>query len=123
MNFLCKLFIFAAPLLVCQSASAGKRMVPVVRDPSYKSTAGTAAEPDTVVRQFSMGTATTTVGIAPAGSDVELTGPQALTSDTQGNLFVLDQINGRILQFDPKQPTSDPSILNELQEGLPNDAQ
>jgi hypothetical protein len=42
---------------------------------------------------------------------VELTGPQALTSDVQGNLFVLDQINGRILRFDPKQPASDPSIL------------
>src|SRR6266705_2652054 len=73
--------------------------------------AGAAAAADTVVRQFSIGTTSTTVGIAASGEDVELTGPQALTSDVQGNLFVLDQINGRILKFDPKQPASDPSIL------------
>ena len=73
--------------------------------------AGAAAAADTVVRQFSIGTTSTTVGIAAAGEDVELTGPQALTSDVQGNLFVLDQINGRILKFNPKQPASDPSIL------------
>ena len=73
--------------------------------------AGAAAAADTVVRQFSIGTTSTTVGIAAAGEDVELTGPQALTSDLQGNLFVLDQINGRILKFNPKQPASDPSIL------------
>jgi len=60
---------------------------------------------------ISIGTTATTVGIAAAGEDVELTGPQALTSDAQGNLFVLDQINGRILRFNPKQPASDPSIL------------
>ena len=73
--------------------------------------AGAAAAADTVVRQFSIGSTSTTVGIAAAGEDVELTGPQALTSDAQGNLFVLDQINGRILRFNPKQPVSDPSIL------------
>src|SRR6266403_1889229 len=73
--------------------------------------AGAAAAADTVVRQFSTGPTSTTVGIAAAGEDVELTGPQALTSDVQGNLFVLDQINGRILKFNPKQPASDPSIL------------
>jgi hypothetical protein len=73
--------------------------------------AGAATAADTVVRQFSVGTTSTTVGVAAAGEDVELTGPQALTSDVQGNLFVLDQINGRILKFNPKQPASDPSIL------------
>ena len=66
---------------------------------------------DTVVRQFSVGTTSTAVGIAAAGEDVELTGPQALTSDAQGNLFVLDQINGRILRFNPKQPAGDANIL------------
>ncbi len=73
--------------------------------------AGAAAAEDGVVRQFSVGTTATTVGIGAAGEDVELTGPQALTSDAQGNLFVLDQINGRILRFDPKRPASDPAIL------------
>src|SRR5260370_34480919 len=73
--------------------------------------AGAAAAADTVVRQFSVGTTSTTVGIAAGGEDVELTGPQALTSDVHGNLFVLDQINGRILRFNPKQPASHPNIL------------
>ena len=73
--------------------------------------AGAAAAADTVVRQFSAGGTSTTVGIAAAGEDVELTGPQALTSDAQGNLFVLDQINGRILRFNPKQPAGGPSVL------------
>lgn len=72
---------------------------------------GAAGAEDAVVRQFSVGTTSTTVGIAAAGEDVELTGPQALSSDAQGNLFVLDQINGRILRFNPKQPASDPGIL------------
>ena len=73
--------------------------------------AGNAVADDAVVRQFSIGTTPTTVGIAEAGEDVELTGPQALTSDAQGNLFLLDQINGRILRFDPKQPASDPNVF------------
>src|SRR3954464_750446 len=72
---------------------------------------GAAVAMDTVVRQFSVGATAAAVGIAAAGEDVELAGPQALTSDAQGNLFVLDQINGRILRFDPKQPDRDPGIL------------
>jgi hypothetical protein len=78
---------------------------------SAASFAAPAAAEDTVVRQFSIGSTATTVGIAEAGEDVELTGPQALTSDAQGNLFMLDQINGRILRFDPKQPASDPNVF------------
>ncbi|WP_461355399.1 hypothetical protein [Bradyrhizobium sp. USDA 4454] len=58
------------------------------------------------------------VGIVPASEDVELAGPQALSADGQGNLFVLDQINGRILQFDPKQPNTAPDILK-----MPGDVQ
>jgi hypothetical protein len=77
---------------------------------------------DTVVRQFSAGATSTTVGIAAASEDVELLGPQALTSDAEGNLFVLDQINGRILRFNPKQPAgNDPSILKMPADVQPND--
>ena len=61
------------------------------------------------------------VGIVPASEDVELAGPQALSADGQGNLFVLDQINGRILQFDPKQPNSDPDVLNMPKDVQPTD--
>jgi hypothetical protein len=83
--------------------------------------AGAATADDTVVRQFSAGGGATAVGIAAAGEDVELTGPQALTSDAQGNLFVLDQINGRILRFNPKQPGGDPGILKMPADVQPND--
>ena len=57
---------------------------------------------DVVVRSFAGGSAASMVGIVPASEDVELGGPQALSADGQGNLFVLDQVNGRILQFDPE---------------------
>jgi hypothetical protein len=88
---------------------------------SATSLVGSAAAQDAVVRQFAVGTTATTVGIAPAGEDVELTGPQALTSDADGNLFVLDQINGRILRFDPKDPGSDPRVLKMPANVQPND--
>ncbi|MGY3487211.1 hypothetical protein ACVW1C_005094 [Bradyrhizobium sp. USDA 4011] len=80
-------------------------------------TSGARAD-DAVVRSFASGSAASMVGIVPAVQDVELAGPQALTADGQGNLFVLDQINGRILQFDPKQPNAAPDILK-----MPSDVQ
>lgn len=76
---------------------------------------------DTVVRSFAGGSAASMVGIVPASEDVELAGPQALSADGQGNLFVLDQVNGRILQFDPKQPNSDPDLLKMPKDVQPTD--
>ncbi|MBR0843367.1 hypothetical protein JQ607_24485 [Bradyrhizobium liaoningense] len=76
---------------------------------------------DTVVRSFAGGSAASMVGIVPASQDVELAGPQALTVDGQGNLFVLDQVNRRILQFDPKQPNSDPDVLKMPRDVQPTD--
>jgi hypothetical protein len=76
---------------------------------------------NSLVRQFAAGTASTTVGISAAGEDVELSGPQALTSDSDGNLFVLDQVNGRILQFDPKKPAISPNVLTMPADVRPND--
>jgi hypothetical protein len=76
---------------------------------------------DTVVRSFTGGSAASMVGIVPASEDVELAGPQALNADGQGNLFVLDQVNGRILQFDPKQPNSDPDVLKMPKDVQPTD--
>ncbi|WP_407165117.1 hypothetical protein [Bradyrhizobium sp. ORS 111] len=76
---------------------------------------------DTVVRSFVGGSAASMVGIIPASEDVELAGPQALAADGQGNLFVLDQVNGRILQFDPKQPSSDPDVLKMPKDVQPTD--
>ena len=76
---------------------------------------------DVVIRKFSSGVTATTVGIIDAGEDVELAGPQALTTDAQGNLFMLDQVNGRILRFNPKQPGSEPSILKMPDSVQPSD--
>jgi hypothetical protein len=76
---------------------------------------------DTVVRSFAGGSAASMVGIVPASEDVELAGPQALSADGQGNLFVLDQINGRILAFDPKQPNSAPNVLKMPKDLQPTD--
>jgi hypothetical protein len=76
---------------------------------------------DTVVRSFAGGSAASMVGIVAASEDVELAGPQALSANGQGTLFVLDQINGRILQFDPKQPNSYPDVLKMPKDVQPTD--
>src|SRR4051812_17540530 len=83
--------------------------------------AAAAYAEDTVVRSFAGGSAPSMVGIVPASEDVELGGPQALSADGQGNLFVLDQINGRILEFDPKQPNSAPDVLKMPKDVQPTD--
>lgn len=87
--------------------------------------AGAVATPvqadDTVVRRFPGGSAAAMVGIIPAGQDVELAGPQALAADGEGKLFLLDQVNGRILQFDPRQPATDPDVLKMPKDIQPTD--
>jgi len=85
------------------------------------SCAEAALADDVVIRKFSSGATATTVGIVDASEDVELAGPQALTADAQGNLFMLDQLNGRILRFNPKQPGSEPSILKMPDSIRPSD--
>jgi hypothetical protein len=76
-----------------------------------------AVADDTVTRKFESGSGSNTVGIVDASEDVELAGPDALTSDEQGNLFILDQINGRILRFNPKVSGGEPDLL-KLPDGV-----
>ena len=45
------------------------------------------------------------------GEDKEEEGPQAIASGDDGKLFLLDQLNGRILTFDPKTPNVAPQVL------------
>ena len=71
---------------------------------------------DRLVREFSRGSGQNAVGIVDGGVDTEIGGPQALSVDDDGSLFLLDQVNGRILRFDPKSPTSDATELR-----LPSD--
>src|SRR5262245_47504317 len=81
-------------------------------------TVGTACAADFVVRQFSNGDGSTSVGIADASQDVEVTGPQALTADEEGTLYLLDQLNGRVMRFDPRDASADPLLM-----GLPDELQ
>ena len=76
-----------------------------------------AVADDTVTRRFESGSGSNTVGIVDASEDVELAGPDALTSDEQGNLFILDQINGRIVRFNPKVSGGEPDLL-KLPDGV-----
>jgi hypothetical protein len=80
-----------------------------------------AAADDVVVKRFASGDSANSVGIADASEDVELAGPQALTVGTDGNLFLLDQLNQRIIRFDPKRPAEEPSILQMPESVQPND--
>src|SRR5262249_50065336 len=76
---------------------------------------------DKVVKHFASGNSNEAVGIADASEDVEIGGPQALTADRDGRLFVLDQLNQRIIQFDPKRPTDDANIYDMPPSVQPND--
>jgi hypothetical protein len=75
------------------------------------STVAVARADDVVIRRFSGGDSANAVGIADASEDVPIFGPQALTIDAEGQLFLLDQLNQRIVRFDPKRPAEEPSIL------------
>lgn len=68
----------------------------------------TAHAEEAVTRSFSSGDAATDVGIVPGGPDVELEGPDAIYSGDNGDIYVLDQINSRILKFDPRAPGAPP---------------
>lgn len=77
-----------------------------------------AAAADVLVKRFDAGNGPDDVGIIDASEDTEIDGPQALTTDAGGDVYLLDQVNGRIVKFDPKQPAEEPRILempNQLQ--------
>jgi hypothetical protein len=73
---------------------------------------------DTVVlKRFAAGSGPDAVGMVDASLDTEITGPQALYAGEGGQLYLLDQVNGRLLQFDPKQPAATRALTlpSELQ--------
>src|ERR1700694_6026125 len=80
-----------------------------------------AGAADVVVRQFVGGSGQNAVGIIGASQDTEIDGPQALTTDDTGNVYLLDQVNKRIVRFDPKTPTVEPRILKFPDELRPTD--
>jgi hypothetical protein len=63
-----------------------------------------AAAENNVVKRFSNGTAQNSVGIIDASEDAPQDGPQAIYAADDGSLYLLDQVNGRILRFDARNP-------------------
>jgi hypothetical protein len=80
-----------------------------------------ASAADVVVRQFVGGSGQNAIGIVDATQDTEIDGPQALTTDDTGKVYLLDQVNKRIVQFDPKTPALEPRILEFPEELRPTD--
>ena len=67
---------------------------------------------DILVKSFPSGTGIGFVGtsVSADSDDKEEDGPQALNSGDDGKLYVLDQINGRVLRFDPSNPSAPSAI-------------
>lgn len=61
---------------------------------------------DSVLRRFNSGVGPDAVGMVDASEDTEVAGPQAIYAGEGNEVFLLDQVNGRVLSFDPKQPAS-----------------
>jgi hypothetical protein len=81
---------------------------------------GAAAE-DTVIKRFTSGTDRDSVGMIEAREDAPMDGPQAIYAGDDGGLYLLDQINGRVLRFDPKAANPQVQSLELPQEVRPTD--
>jgi hypothetical protein len=79
---------------------------------------GARAAEDSVVKSFSSGTSRNSIGMIDASEDAPPDGPQAIYASDDGNLYLLDQINARVLKFDARQPDAPVQSLS-----LPADIQ
>jgi hypothetical protein len=59
-----------------------------------------------VLRRFNSGAGNDAVGMIDASEDTEVAGPQAIYAGDGNEVFLLDQVNGRVLSFDPKKPAA-----------------
>ena len=75
------------------------------------------ADDDKVARQFSVGAGPDSVGRPEAGEDTEMDGPQAIYAGKSGEIYLLDQANGRVVSFDGKDSTG-PTRSLTLPDGL-----
>jgi len=80
-----------------------------------------AAADNTVVKRFLNGTTHNSVGIVDASEDAPQDGPQAIYAADDGSLYLLDQINGRILRFDARTPGAPVQSLELPTEMRPTD--
>jgi len=67
-----------------------------------RSVPGLAAE--TIVKEFGAGFGPGSVGVVDAGEDTEIAGPQAIFAGDHGEIYLLDQVNSRVIGFDAKSP-------------------
>jgi hypothetical protein len=77
---------------------------------------GHARAGDQLIRNFDAGSGLDAVGLIEANPDAggaianelgdreEIEGPQAIHSGDHGEIYILDQVNGRVLLLDPKRP-------------------
>ena len=65
-----------------------------------------AVAEDVVARKFGVGPGPNSVGRAQTGEGSETDGPQAIYAGKNGEIYLLDQVNGRILNFDGRDTTS-----------------
>lgn len=80
-----------------------------------------AAANDTVIKRFSSGASRDSVGMIAAREDAPTDGPQAIYAADDGSLYLLDQVNGRLLRFDAKKTDSAVQSLELPQEMQPTD--
>src|SRR3954470_243782 len=64
------------------------------------------AQDNPVLRRFGAGLGLEAVGLVDASEDVEVAGPQAIYAGEGNEVYLLDQVNGRVLSFDSKQPSA-----------------
>jgi hypothetical protein len=77
-----------------------------------------SAQDNPVLRRFGAGLGLDSVGIVDASEDVEVAGPQAIYAGEGNEVYLLDQVNGRVLSFDPTQsnaPTRSFQLPSDLQ--------
>ena len=79
------------------------------------------AADNTVVKRFSNGTTPNSVGIVDASEDAPQDGPQAIYAADDGSLYLLDQVNGRILRFDAKASGAQVQSLELPEDMRPTD--
>ena len=79
------------------------------------------AAADTLIKRFESGDGRNAVGLVEASEDTEIDGPQALATGEDGDVYLLDQVNGRIVSFDPKAPSAEPRILSFPDQIQPTD--
>jgi hypothetical protein len=76
---------------------------------------------DKVIKHFSNGTSRDSVGMIDAREDAPADGPQAIYAAEDGSVYLLDQINGRVLRFDAKKADSSVQSLELPQDLRPTD--